>query len=45
MYYKDTLKSGISITENHIDTIVWVKLDKKFFNLDEDVLSAEHIYG
>lgn len=37
MYNKDTLKSGISITENHIDTIVWVKLDKKFFNLDEDV--------
>ena len=37
LYYKDSLKDGISIVKNQYDTIIWVKFDAVFFKLDTDV--------
>ena len=37
LYYKTGLKDGITIVLNNYDTIIWVKLDKTFFSLPEDV--------
>ena len=37
IYYKDSLKNGIEIVNNHLDTIIWIKLDHNFFNFENDV--------
>ena len=37
LYYKTGLKDGITIVRNNYGTIIWVKLDKTFFSLPEDV--------
>ena len=34
LYYKDSLKDGISIVKMQYDTIIWIKLDAVFFKLD-----------
>ena len=35
--YKVYLKDGIEIIKNRYDTVIWLKLDKVFFNVDEDI--------
>ena len=37
LYYRDSLKDGISIVKNQYDTIIWVRFDAVFFKLDTDV--------
>ena len=37
MFIKDDLKNGISFIKNHFDTLIWLKFDKLFFNLENDV--------
>ena len=37
VYCKDSVVNGVSIIKNHCDTLIWLKLDKLFFNLDTDV--------
>ena len=36
VYYKESLQDGIQIVRNHYDTLIWLKLDKMYFNLKED---------
>ena len=44
--YKDHLKSGIRIVKNVHDTIIWVKVDKNFFDLEKDVyICGSYICG
>ena len=46
LYYKTGLKDGITIVRNNYDTIIWVKLDKTFFSLPEDVyLCGVYMWG
>lgn len=37
MLYKESIKDGIEIIRCHYDTILWIKLDKNFFNVENDV--------
>lgn len=37
LLYKKSLEPGIKIVRNKHDTIIWIKLDKRFFSFDEDV--------
>ena len=34
---KTILKTGVKLVQNSIDCVVWVKLDKIFFNMDDDI--------
>ena len=46
IYFKDHLENGINIVKNHYDSIIWLKLDHTFFNIDEDVyICAAYIWG
>ena len=46
IYYKDSIKQGITIERSHCDTIVWLKLDKIFFNFENDVyLCGIYLWG
>jgi exonuclease III len=46
LYLKDSIANGASIVENHSDSIVWLKLDKQFFRMDEDVfLAGIYLWG
>ena len=46
IYFKDHLENGIKIVKNHYDSIIWLKLDHTFFNIDEDVyICAAYIWG
>lgn len=40
VYVKQSITKGISIFKSYHDAIVWLKLDKLFFNLDEDIFLA-----
>ena len=35
LYYKDSLKDGISIVENQYDTIIWIKLGAEVYTYVE----------
>ena len=44
--YKDSLKNGIEIVNNHLDTIIWIKLDHNFFNLENDIyVCGTYLWG
>ena len=46
LYYKEDLKEGIKIIKNDYNTIIWVKLDHKFFKLENDVyICGTYIWG
>ena len=46
VYFKHELKHGIEIVKNVYDTIIWIKLDKTFFELHEDVfICGSYIWG
>ena len=40
IYIKDNICDGISIVRNHHDTIVWLKLDRSFFKIENDIYLA-----
>ena len=37
IYIKDNIRKGVTLVKNDIDCIVWLKLDKMFFNIESDV--------
>ena len=44
IYIKDSIRKGITVVRNNIDCIVWLKLDKTFFNLESHIyLCATYI--
>ena len=46
VYCKDELKNGIEIVKNVYDTIIWIKLNKTFFGLQEDIfICGSYIWG
>ena len=45
-YFKHELKHGIEIVKNVYDTIIWIKLEKTFFDLQEDIfICGSYIWG
>lgn len=40
MYVKNDITQGVKIVKNHFDTILWLKLDKAYFDIDDDILLA-----
>jgi len=40
LYIRNSLCKGVSVVRNHFDTIIWLKLDKLFFNFTDDVYIA-----
>ena len=36
IYIKDTIRNGVKLVKNDIDCIVWIKLDKNYFKLEDD---------
>ena len=46
IYYKEHLKDAIEIIKNHHNTIIWLKLDHNFFNVDQDIyICGSYIWG
>ena len=46
VYIKDSISAGVDIVKNHFDTIIWFKLNNKFFKTANDVyLSCVYIWG
>ena len=37
---RDSICDGIKIVRNHHDTIVWLKLDRSFFKIENDIYLA-----
>ncbi|XP_060587663.1 uncharacterized protein LOC132743153 [Ruditapes philippinarum] len=37
IYVKDNLKKGISVVRNNHDSVIWLKIDKFFFNIENDI--------
>lgn len=37
IFIRDSILPGVSVVRNHHDTIVWLKLDKIFFNFQTDI--------
>ena len=35
MYVRKSIKPGVSIIENHFDTIIWLKPKRHFFNFTQ----------
>ena len=40
VYIKDSIRKGVSIVRNEVDCIVWLKFDKGFFGLSENLFLA-----
>ena len=40
MYIRNSISKGVTLIKNHHDTIIWLRLDKSFFNLSKDVFLA-----
>ena len=40
LYIRNSLCNGVSVVRNHFDPIIWLKLDKLFFNFTDDVYIA-----
>ena len=36
VYIRDSIRKGVSLTKNDVDSIVWLKLDKHFFLTESD---------
>ena len=46
VYIKDSISAGVDIVENHFDTIIWFKLNNKFFKTENDVyISCVYMWG
>jgi len=37
LYIRDSILPGVSIVKNEYDTLIWLKLDKTFFNFQSDI--------
>jgi len=46
LLYKESLQDGIEIVKNHADSVIWIKLDKDFFHLHDDVyICGGYLWG
>lgn len=46
LYYREHLRHGIEIVKNICDTVIWIKLKRDFFNLENDVyLCGTYLWG
>ena len=37
LFYKNSLADGIKIVKNHHNSVIWLKLDRCFFNVERDI--------
>ena len=37
VYIKDFIRNGVKLIQNTIDCIIWLKLDKNYFHIDDDI--------
>ena len=37
IYIKDDIRQGVKLVKNELDCVVWLKLDKIFFSIEDDV--------
>ena len=37
IYIKDDIRQGVRLVNNEIDCVVWLKLDKTYFSIEEDI--------
>lgn len=40
IYIKDSVRKGIKLIKNDIDCLLWLKVDKNYFHIDEDIYIA-----
>ena len=40
VYIKDNIKEGVSLVRNRYDTIIWLKLNKRYFDMCNDIFIA-----
>ena len=46
LYYRECLKDGITIVKQDLNTMVWIKLDKSFFHVDNDIyICGVYLWG
>ena len=46
LYIKDCISDGVKLVKNHYDSIIWIKLDKNFFNVESDIyIAGVYIWG
>ena len=46
LYYKESLQNGISIVKNIHETMVWIKLDRSFFHLENEAyVCGVYVWG
>ena len=46
IYVKDIISDGIKIVRNHFDSVIWLKLDRNFFNIESDVyIAGVYVWG
>ena len=45
-YIKSEYKQGVEIVKNVLDTLIWLRLDKTFFKLSEDIfICGAYVWG
>ena len=46
LYIRDSISDGVKLVRNHYDSIIWIKLDKNFFNIESDIyIAGVYIWG
>lgn len=46
VYVRNDIAKGVTIVQNHLDTIIWLRLDREYFFFEEDVfLCGAYIWG
>ena len=46
IYIKDDISDGVEIVRNHFDSIIWLKMNKQYFGLDQDTyIAGVYIWG
>ena len=46
LYYKESLKDGIQVIKNRYDTIIWLKIDRTFFQFERGFIHCgAYIWG
>ena len=40
VYIRDSIRKGVSLVRNNIDCLLWLKIDKTHFNIEDDIYLA-----
>ena len=40
LYIRDSISDGVKLVRNHYDSMIWIELDKNFFNIESDIYIA-----